>query len=77
MEVAYSGDKWIGGDSERSTLTITAPSGAMVEESLSGTGLYDFLPMEFGAYTVALATDSTNMVGIVTVMTDGFTIKIR
>ena len=76
-EVAYSGDKWIGKDSARSTLTISAPSGAMVEESLSGTGLYDFLPMESGPYTVTLATDSTNMVGIVNVVTDGFTIEIR
>ncbi len=77
MEIAYSGDKWIGGDSARSTLTISAPSGAMVEESLSGTGLYDFLPMESGFYTVTLATDSTNMVGIVSVVSDGFTIEIR
>ena len=77
VDVAYSGDNWIGDGAAGSTFTIIAPSGAMEEMALSGTGLHGFRPDKRGVYTLMLATDSTNMVSRVTVVPGGFAIGFK
>ena len=77
VEVAYSGDNWIGGPDAQSTLAITAPSGDTTELPLSGTGLYGFTPAERGVYTLTLATDGASIVSKVTVRTDPLILIFR
>ncbi|MBR4616582.1 MAG: hypothetical protein IKO55_13315 [Kiritimatiellae bacterium] len=77
VEVAYSGDNWIGGPGAQSTLAITTPSGGTTELPLSGTGLHGFTPAERGVYTLTLATDDASIVSKVTVLSDPFVLIVR
>ena len=77
VEVAYSGDNWIGGLDARSTLAITTPSGNTVELPLSGTGLHGFTPAERGVYTLTMATDDASVVSRVTVLSDPLILIFR
>lgn len=77
VEVAYSGDNWIGGLDAQSTLAITTPSGDTTELPLSGTGLHGFIPAERGVYTLTLATDWASIVSRVTVFSDPFVLIVR
>ena len=77
VEVAYSGDNWIGGLDAQSTLAITTPSGDTTELPLSGTGLHGFIPAERGVYTLTLATDWASIVSRVTVLSDPFVLIVR
>ena len=77
VEVAYSGDNWVGGQDAQSTLAITAPSGDTVELPLSGTGLHDFTLAELGIYTLTLTTDGASIVSKVTVRTDPLILIFR
>ena len=70
VEVAYSGDNWIGGMDAQATLAITTPSGGTTELPLSGTGLHRFTPAERGVYTLTLATDLASIVSRVTIQGD-------
>ena len=77
VDVAYSGDNWTGAPSAVSTLTVASPSGAKVDESLTGTGAYAFRPMEKGVYTLTMSTPSTNLVSSVSVIPQTFRIDFR
>ena len=77
VEIAYSGDNWIGGLNAQSTLAITTPSGDTAELPLSGTGLHGFTPAERGVYTLTLATDGASIVGKVTVLSDPMILIFR
>ena len=77
VEVAYSGDNWIGGMDAPSTLAITTPSGGTTEFPLSGTGLHGFIPAERGVYTLTLATDWASIVSRVTVQDDPLILIFR
>lgn len=77
VEVAYSGDNWIGGMDAPSTLAITTPSGGTTEFPLSGTGLHGFTPAERGVYNLTLATDGASIVSKVTVQGDPLILIFR
>lgn len=77
VEVAYSGDNWIGGLDAPSTLAITTPSGGTTEFPLSGTGLHGFTPAERGVYTLTLATDGASIESRVTVQGDPLILIFR
>lgn len=77
VEIAYSGDNWIGGLDAQSTLAITTPSGDTAELPLSGTGLHGFTPAERGVYTLTLATDGASIESRVTVQGDPLILIFR
>ena len=77
LNIAYSGDGWIGDALAESTLTVVSPSASVEESSLDGCGAVTFRPDEYGVWTITLNTDKATLTSRVKVFPRQFSISFR
>ena len=77
MPVAYSGDNWSRTAESASTLTLTAPSGAVAEYELTGTDALTVRFSEAGRWRIALAAGDRTLESTVNVTHRGIFIKLK
>lgn len=77
LPIAYSGDSWLRSESAASTLTLTSPSGEVVEVPLEGTGCYRYTPPEKGKWHVALDNGVTTLHSDLSLLPYGFGLFFR
>ena len=77
MPVSYSGDNWTRKLESASTLTLTAPSGAVTEYDLSGTDSITVCFNETGAWLITLVSDGGTLTSTVNVSNVGLYIILK
>jgi len=77
LPIAYSGDSWLRSESAASTLTLTSPSGEVVEEPLVGTGCYRYSPTENGKWHVVLSSSAGTLESELRLLPYGFCLFFR
>ena len=77
MPVSYSGDNWARVSSAASTLTLTAPSGAVSVYNLAGTNARTVRFNEVGEWLVALAAGGDTLTSTINVLQLGTFIFIK
>jgi len=77
LSIAYSGDRWVGDATARSSLKIVSPSGIIDEESYEGSGSVPFSPLEKGVWQIILSFGDSVLTSHVSVVPRQFAIVIR
>lgn len=77
LPISYSGDSWLRGGTSQSTLTLTSPSGTVVEEHLEGTGCYRYMPTEIGKWHLVLEDGTSTLESDVLLLPLGFWLTIQ